>query len=125
MTVTAPAAQTSPIKTRRGDLVMVEMRPTYTVVAKDVAKADKVTEYELMIVTNLFRDGRIKMVRSAAYAGGAPRQFEGMLHATGSYWVLPQADWNVDAAIELAKSHTYPQSTTPEASRLWKRLAKR
>jgi hypothetical protein len=118
---TAPAAPAAaPVKIRRGDLVMVEMRPTYTV-GTTLARVEQPAEYRLFTVTNLTRDGKIKMVRDervdAKYGAGSgyPQKFEGMLHRTGAYWLMPAADWDTAEAQRLAGAHVYPNSTTPRA----------
>lgn len=98
-------------KTRRGDLVLVELRSTYTTSSY---KREERTEYRLMTVTNLFRDGRIKMVRDDRYSDdGYSRKFDGMLGRMGRYFLLPATDWDVDMAQRIAKEHVYPKSTTP------------
>jgi hypothetical protein len=100
-------------KTRRGDLVMVEMRPSYTTSSYE---REEITEYKLLTVTNLTRDGRIKMVRDDRYGPGSyVRELHKMLHFTGQYWLLPQAAWDVQRAQEIARAHTYPNSDTPRA----------
>lgn len=106
------------IKARRGDLVMVELRPSYTTSSY---KREERTEYQLMTVTNLTRASQIKMVRDERYGEGSgyPQKFEGMLHRTGRYWLLPAAAWDVTQAQKIAREHTYPNSTTP---RCWDSL---
>lgn len=102
------------VRARRGDLIIVELRPSYTVIADGVSHREESTEYRLMRVTNLTRDGSIRMVRDERWTDqGAPQKFEGMLHRTGPYWLLPAADWDVEAAQRIAREHTYPKSTTP------------
>lgn len=100
------------IKARRGDLLIVELRPSYT--TSSYSREEQPLEYRLMEVTNLFRDGRIKMVRDARYEGGGYAQrLDGLLHSTGRRWLLPVAGWNVPVARALAAQHVYPNSTTP------------
>ncbi|MFF3363608.1 hypothetical protein [Streptomyces misionensis] len=104
-------------KVRRGDLVMVELRTSYT--TSSYRRIEQ-TEYKLMVVTNLTRDGQIKMVRDDRYSDqGYPVKFSGMLHATGRYWLLPQAAWDVKMAQRIAREHTYPNSTQ---ARCWQSL---
>lgn len=104
-------------KARHGDLVMVELRPSYTTSSYERIEQ---TEYKLMTVTSLFRDGRIKMVRDDRYGdSGYPVKFDGMLHRTGAYWLLPEAAWDVRKAQRIAREHTYPNSATP---RCWQSL---
>ncbi|GGU40657.1 hypothetical protein [Streptomyces violascens] len=103
---------TPEIKARRGDLVVVELRPSYTTAS--YTREEEPLAYRLMEVTNLFRDGRIKMVRDARHEGGGnPQQLDGLLHSTGRRWLLPVADWNVEEARALAAQHVYPNSTMP------------
>ncbi|KOU43225.1 hypothetical protein [Streptomyces sp. WM6378] len=103
---------TPEIMARRGDLVIVELRPSYTTAS--YAREEEPLAYRLMEVTNLFRDGRIKMVRDARPEGGGyPQQLDGLLHSTGRRWLLPVADWDVQEARALAARHVYPNSTSP------------
>lgn len=100
------------IKARRGDLVIVELRRSYT--ASSFKREESPNVYRLMMVTNLFRDGRIKLVCETRYEGrGCPQELDGMLHFTGNRWLLPATNWDVDAARKIAAEHVYPGSTTP------------
>lgn len=101
------------VKAKRGDLVMVEVRPSYTTSSYG---REEITEYRLMMVTNLTRTGEIKMVRNVAWGDdSAPVKLEGMLYTTGRRWLLPKTAWNVEAAVRVAREHVYPNSTTPRA----------
>lgn len=105
------------IEARRGDLVMVELRSSYTTSGYERVEQ---LEYKLMTVTNLTRDGQIKMVRDERWSDqGHPQKFEGMLYRTGRYWLLPAASWDVARAQTIAREHVYPNSTTP---RCWESL---
>ncbi|MCX4799624.1 hypothetical protein OG497_37855 [Streptomyces sp. NBC_01242] len=103
------------LKVKRGDMVMVALRPTYAVQSPgDRVRAETVTEWQLMTVTGLTRDGAIRMVRDDRYGGAAyPVKFDGMLHATGAYKLLPASMWDLGRVLDAAKGHTYPKSTTP------------
>lgn len=102
----------APVKARRGDLVMVEMCPSYT--TSSYAREERPLAYRLMVVTNLFRDGRIKMVRDARYGdGGYAQKYDGLLHATGRHWLIPAVDWDTAKAQQIAAEHVYPNSTSP------------
>lgn len=104
-------------KARRGDLVMIELRTSYTMSS---FKREERTEYRLMTVTNLTRDGRVKMVRDDRYGPGSyTREIGKMLGYTGAYWLLPQTSWDVERAQKIAREHTYPNSATP---RCWDSL---
>lgn len=110
--MTETITSSTPIKARRGDLVMVELRSTYT--TSSYKREEQPLAYRLMVVTNLFRDGRIKMVRDARYGSDSYAQkFDGMLYRTGRYFLLPAADWDTEKAQRIAADHTYPNSTTP------------
>ncbi|MEW1760581.1 hypothetical protein AB0393_29220 [Streptomyces cyaneofuscatus] len=99
-------------KARRGDLVIVELRPSHTTAS--FSREEQPLAYRLMEVTNLFRDGQIKMVRDARHgSGGYPQKLDRLLHATGPRWLLPVADWDIEKAQALAAQHVYPNSTTP------------
>jgi hypothetical protein len=96
---------------------MVELRPSYT--AATYGRVDEGVRLVLMTVRNLTRDGQIKMVSDDRGGDGDYRgrsqTFNGMLHRTGRYWLLPAADWDVNRAQSIARTHTYPKSTTPMA----------
>lgn len=105
--------KTETAKAKRGDLVIVETRTSYTTGAYDRVEN---TEYRLMMVTNLTRAGEIKMVREVSWSDtSAPVKLDGMLYATGNRWLMPKATWDVEAAIQVARQHVYPNSTTPRA----------
>ncbi len=110
------------VKARRGDLVMVELRPSYTL-GSTYTRVEQVTEYQLMTVRNLTRAGEIKMVSDDRWGDGDyqgySQKFEGMLYRTGRYWLLPARNWDVAKALEIARAHTYPKSTQPMC---WKSL---
>jgi hypothetical protein len=109
MTKTTAAPQ---IKARRGDLLLVELRVSYTTSSYKREEAE--LGYRLMLVTNLFRDGRIKGVRDERYGGDSyVQEFNGMLYRTGRYFLLPAADWDTAKAQQLATQHVYPDSASP------------
>lgn len=110
--VNGPSVSEALMRVRRGDLVIVELRSSYTVGSS--YKRVEELEYKLMTVTNLTRDGQIKMVRDERWSSdSAPVKFDGMLYATGNRWLMPASAWDTAKAIELAKAHTYPNSDTP------------
>lgn len=100
----------SGIKVRRGDLIMVELKMSYTTSSYERVES---IQYRLMRVTNLYRDGRIKRVASASYDGAYTQDFDKLLYRTGVYFLLPQSDWDVERAAALSAEHVYPNSTTP------------
>ncbi|MFB8407798.1 hypothetical protein [Streptomyces sp. NPDC055912] len=110
-------AKATKARVRRGDLVIVEKRTPYTVGNPGAnLRTEDVTQYSVMLITNLTRAGEIKMVRDVAWSdNGAPQKLDGMLYATGNRWTIPQSGINVDGAIGAARAHTYPNSTTPRA----------
>ncbi|MFD7835662.1 hypothetical protein [Streptomyces sp. NPDC059761] len=111
----APAAETKPAAAaKRGDLVIVEMNVPYAV-GTDRIRTERTTDYDVMVVTGLFRDGRIRMVRSLAWGdNSAPMPLESMLYATGARKIV-HADTITDMAgvVAAVRAHTYPNSTTP------------
>ncbi|MGW9069252.1 hypothetical protein ACWGQT_07380 [Streptomyces yangpuensis] len=124
-TPAAPAAQETPAPAtaaepkpapavKRGDLVVVEMNVPYTV-GTDRMRTERETAYDVMVVTGLFRDGRIKMVRSLAWGDdSAPMKLEGMLYATGERKIVPAATiTDMPGVTAAVRAHTYPNSTTP------------
>lgn len=110
--MTETTATSPQIKARRGDLVLVEMRDAYT--TSSYKRVEQPLAYRLMKVTNLFRDGRIKMVSDDRYGeDGYPQKYDELLYATGRHWLLPAADWDTAKARQLAAGHVYPDSTSP------------
>ncbi|MFJ4902934.1 hypothetical protein [Streptomyces sp. NPDC088727] len=114
----AEEAKPAPAKARRGDMVMVELRPTYaTQKPGDSVTSGHVSDFRLMTVRGLTRGGEIRTVSDDRWGSGdyqgREERFEGMLHRTGAYSLLPASMWNLGEALEIARKHTYPKSTTP------------
>ncbi|MFE6000228.1 hypothetical protein ACFQ6C_25765 [Streptomyces sp. NPDC056454] len=108
----------APVKVRRGDMVMVELRPTYaTQKPGESVTSGKVSDFRLMTVRGLTRDGKIRTVSDDRWGSGDyqgyEQKFEGMLHRTGAYSLLPASMWDLGRALEIARGHVYPGSTQP------------
>lgn len=111
--VSGPSFSEALMRVRRGDLVMVELRTPYTVGAISTKTVEEL-EYQLMTVTNLTRDGQIKMVRDERWSSdSAPVKLDSVLYATGNRWLMLASAWDTAKANELARAHTYPNSDTP------------
>ncbi|WP_327359768.1 hypothetical protein [Streptomyces sp. NBC_01304] len=112
---TSTATKQPATRVRRGDLVIVEMSLSHIVGTPGRnLRTVPVTEYAVMMVTNLYRDGRIKMVRDIAWGDdSAPQMLDGMLHATGKRLNVPQSEVDVEGVAGAARAHTYPNTTTP------------
>jgi hypothetical protein len=119
----APAgvAKKTTAKPRRGDLVIIEKNTPYTTTdGNGPARTQHEKEYELMQVTGMTRDGRIRTVSSVRYEGEIfPENLDRMLYTTGRRWILPAAEIDVTAAIKAARAHTYPNS---DSMRAWPSL---
>jgi hypothetical protein len=98
--------------TRRGDLAVIERTSvTHTATSR--------TEYTVMTVCSVTRDGRAKAVRDDRYPSDGhtvsyPQPLERML-GLRNILIVPKTDIDVPAAIATARAHTYPNSTTPRA----------
>lgn len=109
--MTETTATAAPIKARRGDMVLVELRIGYTT---STYKREAELGYRLMTVSNLTRAGEIKMVRDNRYGeDGYPQKYGELMYATGRHWLLPAADWDTAKAQQFAAGHVYPDSTSP------------
>jgi hypothetical protein len=109
--VPQPVGAPEGITVKRGDMVLVELRTSST---RADYKREVSTEYKLMTVTGLTREGEIREVRDDRWGPAHHTvKFAGMLHATGVYKLLPVSLWDLARVLEAAKGHTYPQSTTP------------
>lgn len=102
-------------KTRRGDLAVIE-RATVTHGQDSRTEA---TEYTVLTVCSITRDGRTKAVRDDRYPADGhnvpyPQPLDQM-HGFRSILVVPKTDIDVDAALNTVRAHTYPDGTTPRA----------
>lgn len=109
-----PVGAPEGVKVQRGDMVLVELRKSYTL--QTGYKRVEETEYKLMTVRGLTRAGEIRTLSDDRYSddGGAgyEQKFAGMLYATGVYKLLPASLWDLGRVLELARANTYPNSTT-------------
>lgn len=106
------AAQT---KTRRGDLAVIER----TTVSHGQNDRTEHTEFIVMTVCSVNRDGRTKAVRDDRYPSDGhnvphPQPLDRM-HGFRSITIVPKTDINMAAALATVRAHTYPDSTTPRA----------
>lgn len=96
-------------RTRRGDLAIVER----VNISHSTSGRTETTEYAVMVVSNLTRDGRIKAVRDPRWGDDAyPQPLDRMIGFRRIHTV-PQADIDVAAATATARAHVFPGSTTP------------
>lgn len=100
---------TTTAKTRRGDLAIVER----VNVSHSTTGRTETTEYAVMVVSNLTREGRIKAVRDPRWGDGGYAQPLERISGFRRVYTMPQAEIDVPAAIEAARAHVYPGSTTP------------
>lgn len=88
---------------RRGDLVLVERKRSAYVQGKG---HEERTEYEFGEVTSVDREGKVKTYTDAS---GSTKKVE-----PGQRALVSKAEViDVDAVMEAARRHTYPQSDTP------------
>lgn len=102
----------SELKARRGDLIVVErIERSYTISHGSSER----TRYDVMEVAGLFRDGRVRTVRSVAWKDSYTQEIEGKRRMLGlvQTYLLPATDIDKEAAIKAVREHTYPNSTTP------------
>lgn len=106
---------TTDTRTRRGDLAIVErLRVTQSA----TGRAEQ-TDFTVMTVCSITREGRAKAVRDDRYPGDGhnvphAQSLEGM-PGFRNVLVVPKAEIDVAAAIATARTHTYPDSDTPRA----------
>ncbi|MFF7476613.1 hypothetical protein [Streptomyces sp. NPDC008092] len=101
--------------TRRGDLAVIER----TRIDHSSTGRTETTEYTVMTVCSVTRDGRAKAVRDDRYPSDGhnvphPQPLATML-GLRNILIVPKDEIDVAAAIATARSHTYPDSTTPRA----------
>lgn len=102
-------------RTRRGDLAVIER----TRIDHSTTRRTETTEYTVMVVCSVTREGRAKAVRDDRYPGDGPniphpQPLNDML-GLRNILIVPKTDIDVQAAIATARAHTYPNSTTPRA----------
>lgn len=96
-------------RVRRGDLAIVER----VNVSHSTTGRTETTEYAVMVVSNLTREGRIKAVRDPRWGDAAYAQPLERITGFRRVHTVAQAQIDVAAAIATARAHTYPGSTTP------------
>ena len=87
-------------KARRGDLVVLEKRTSYTTTSEGYHEA---TVYDVGIVASITRDGIVKAVETR-YGGSTPLK---NMHGIGRTFVVPQGEINVREAAEAAWSNEW------------------
>ena len=100
-------------KAKRGDLIVVEKIERTYFLTKGWQER---TWFEVYEVAGLFRDGRVRTVRSVAWGpDGSPEQLEGRHRILGLVrtYLVPAARIDKAGAVEAVRAHTYPNSTTP------------
>jgi len=105
-------AETKTAKAKRGDLIVIEkVERNYTV----SEGATERTRFDVFEVAGLFRDGRVRTVRSVAWSGSYPQELEGKRRMSGlvKTYLLPAANVDKDAVVKAVTEHCYPNSDTP------------
>jgi hypothetical protein len=98
---------TQPItRVRRGDLAIIERIN----VSHSTTGRTETTEYAVMVVSNLTREGRVKAVRDTDCAYAQPLD---RIVGFQRVFTVAQAEIDVAGAITTARAHVYPNSTTP------------
>lgn len=102
-----PETQTT--RTRRGDLAVIER------VRVDHARTGRTetTEFAVMLVSNLTRDGRVKAVKDIRWSDDSYAQPLDRMLGFQRVHIVSKDDIDVAAAIATVRTHTYPNSTTP------------
>lgn len=96
-------------RVRRGDLAIVER----VNVSHSTTGRTETTEYTVMVVSNLTREGRIKAVRDPRWGDAAYAQPLERIIGFRRVHTVSQAQINVAAAVATARAHVYSGSTTP------------
>lgn len=99
------------VRTRRGDLAIIER----VNVSHSTTGRTETTEYAVMVVSNLTREGRIKAVKDPRWGDDAYAQPLERIVGFQRILTVPQTEIDVTAAIATARAHVYPGSTTPRA----------
>lgn len=97
---------------KRGDLIVIEtVRRDYVIGQGSTERR----QFEVFEVAGLFRDGRVRTVRSVAWSSNYAQTLEGRQKVIGLVrtYLLPAAGIDKGAAVEAIKAHTYPNSDTP------------
>lgn len=102
-------------RTRRGDLAVIER----TRVVHSNTGRTETTEFTVMVVCSVTREGRAKAVRDDRYPSDGhnvpyPQPLDRML-GFRNILIVPKTDIDVAAAVATARAHAYPNSTTPRA----------
>lgn len=100
-------------RTRRGDLAIIERLR----VTQSPTERTEQTDFTVMTVCSITREGRTKAVRDDRYPGDGhnvphPQPLANM-HGLRNVLIVPKTDIDVDAATATARAHTYPDSATP------------
>lgn len=106
---------TTKTRTRRGDLAVIERLS----INHGQAERTEATEFTVMVVCSVTREGRAKAVRDDRYPGDGhnvphPQPLDSVL-GLRNILIVPKTDIDVPAAIAAARAHTFPDSTTPRA----------
>jgi hypothetical protein len=101
---------TEQIRVRRGDLAVIER---INVSHSTTEGRTETTEYVVMVVSNLTREGRIKAVRDTRWSDSGYAQPLERMAGFQRVHTVAQADIDVDAATAAARAHVYPGSITP------------
>jgi hypothetical protein len=96
-------------RVRRGDLAVVER----VNVSHSTTGRTEAIEYAVMVVSNLTREGRIKAVRDPRWSDDAHTQPLERIVGFRRVHTMSQTEIDVTAAIDAARDHVYPGSTTP------------
>jgi hypothetical protein len=104
--------QTAP-RTRRGDLAVIErLNVTHSTTGRT-----ETTEYTVMVVCSVTRDGHAKAVKDERYPSDGhnvayPQPLAEML-GLQRFLIVPKDKIDVTAAVAAARAHVYPGSATP------------
>lgn len=100
------------VKAKRGDLLVIERTTRDYVIGQETVERRLFEMYE---VAGLFRDGRVRSIRSVAWTGSATQDVEGKRRMLGlvTTYLLPAANVDKEAVTKAVQAHTYPNSSTP------------
>lgn len=102
--------QTNP-RTRRGDLAVIER----VIVSHSRTDLTEITEYAVVLVSNITREGRVKAIKDPRWSDDGYAQPLDRIVGFRRIYIVPQTDIDVAAAIATARSHVYPGHNTPRS----------
>lgn len=93
------------VQPKRGDLLVIEGTESTFYINK---KSETRIRYDVMEIVGLFRDGRIKTVRSLDFQTSEPLARVLACSTNNKTWVIPAQRIDKDAAVSAIQAHRWP-----------------